>query len=87
MGIGREEFVVFSFPLGLPSPPPSLTEAERSIGLELVAGHSNAVIAASRGTSVRTVANQVSTLIRKLGVRSRREASVAFFRAPPRADP
>jgi DNA-binding NarL/FixJ family response regulator len=40
----------------------------------LTAGLSNAKIAARLGLSVRTVDNHVSAILRKLGVRTRREA-------------
>ncbi len=49
----------------------TLSAAESDV-LELVLrGASNAEIAKARGRSVRTVANQVASLLRKLGVESR----------------
>ena len=39
----------------------------------VVAGRSNGEIAAARGRSVRTIANQVAAIFRKLGVGSRLE--------------
>lgn len=48
-----------------------LSEAERFVLQLVVAGKSNAEIAEARGTSARTVANQVASLLRKLGARSR----------------
>jgi len=63
--------------LSLPSAPAeallSLTHAELAVARKLVEGLSNAGIAAARGTSERTVANQVASLFRKLGVGSRAE--------------
>ena len=51
----------------------ALTRTERAVAMGLVRGESNARIAERRGTSTRTVANQVATIYRKLGVGSRRE--------------
>jgi DNA-binding NarL/FixJ family response regulator len=48
-----------------------LTDAEREIVAAIARGWSNAEIAAARGTSVRTVANQIATLLRKHGAASR----------------
>lgn len=51
--------------------PDSLTLAERDVVEQVLQGGSNADIARARGTSVRTVANQLSAVFRKLGVQSR----------------
>ncbi len=62
--------------LSVPAPASSrspLSEAELAVKEALLRGESNAEIAHARGTSVRTVANQVASLFRKLGVRSRAE--------------
>ncbi len=53
--------------------PAGLTAAERTIVDMLLEGRSNRAIALRRGTSVRTVANQLQAIYDKLGVRSRRE--------------
>ena len=50
-----------------------LTPAEHAIMAPLLAGASNAEISRERGTSVRTVANQVAVIFRKYGVSSRGE--------------
>jgi DNA-binding NarL/FixJ family response regulator len=71
---------VFSFPLPAPTLPNSLSEAERDVAIVVLAGMSNTEIAVARGTSTRTVANQVASLLRKLGVRSRTEAVAALAR-------
>ncbi len=52
---------------------PMLTSAERSIVRAIGEGKTNAQIAALRGTSSRTVANQIARLFRKIGVASRTE--------------
>jgi DNA-binding CsgD family transcriptional regulator len=67
-----EDFVVLSFSLPQHNHE-TLTPAESEVASFVVAGRTNAEIAALRGTSVRTAANQVATLFRKLGVRSRLE--------------
>jgi DNA-binding CsgD family transcriptional regulator len=55
------------------APLASLTEAEAAV-LDLVrAGLSNAEIAARRGRSYRTIANQLASIYTKLGVASRFE--------------
>jgi DNA-binding CsgD family transcriptional regulator len=53
--------------------PEGLTEAERDIVGRVLEGRSNAAIARARGTSARTVANQLAGVFRKLGVQSRSE--------------
>jgi DNA-binding NarL/FixJ family response regulator len=69
--VGEDEFGVFSWSADAPGAAESLTTAEQQV-LRLVArGASNAEIAAMRGTSARTVANQVAGLLRKLGAGSR----------------
>ena len=65
--------------IDVPAPSPDgeglreLTDAERAVALCVAKGMSNAAIADARGTHVRTVANQVAALFRKLGVASRGE--------------
>jgi DNA-binding NarL/FixJ family response regulator len=56
-----------------------LTDAERSILDAIMAGWTMATIAKDRGTSPRTVAHQVESIYRKVGVMSRREL-LAMFR-------
>jgi DNA-binding NarL/FixJ family response regulator len=65
-----EELVLFSWELE-PISNPGLTSAEQAVLSHLVEGASNAAIARARSTSVRTVANQVASLLRKLGAGSR----------------
>jgi DNA-binding CsgD family transcriptional regulator len=76
--IGGEQRAVLTFSLGEPALPVLLSAAEREVALALLAGRSNAQIASARKTSVRTVANQVMSTYRKLGVRSRKELIVAL---------
>jgi DNA-binding NarL/FixJ family response regulator len=53
--------------------PASLTSSERFIFRAILDGLSNAEIALRRGRSLRTVANQVASLFRKLAISSRAE--------------
>lgn len=55
--------------------PTCLTQAERAVAELLVRGHSNDQIAQARGRSARTVANQIASVFRKLGVGSRMQLS------------
>ena len=50
-----------------------LTGAERAVAEGILEGASNAQLAARRSTSVRTIANQVASVLLKLGLRSRTE--------------
>lgn len=55
---------------------PGLGKVEHEVVELLLRGHDNRSIAAERGTSPRTVANQIANIFRKLGVRSRAELLV-----------
>jgi DNA-binding NarL/FixJ family response regulator len=54
----------------------SLSAAEREVAALLVEGLTNDQIAARRGVAVRTVANQVASLLRKTGAEGRRAFAV-----------
>jgi DNA-binding CsgD family transcriptional regulator len=56
----------------------ALTHAEQDVLARVLAGHSNAAIARARGTSPRTVANQIAALLRRFELGSRR-ALIARF--------
>jgi DNA-binding CsgD family transcriptional regulator len=58
--------------------PPTLSGAERTVVLDLLDGASRLDIAFSRGTSPRTVANQMASIFRKLRVSSRVELLAAL---------
>jgi DNA-binding CsgD family transcriptional regulator len=63
----------------------NLSSAESDVARHILAGRSNSEIAAVRRCSARTVANQVASLFRKLGVRSRLElATLAPLLGPRR---
>lgn len=61
--------------------PCTLSPAERTVARLLIAGASNADIARTRGSAIRTVANQVQSIFRKLEVRSRTELAAHIVRA------
>lgn len=65
--------VLFVHDLPAVSKVPGLAKVEQEILELLLRGHDNRSIAAKRGTSTRTVANQITSVFRKLGVRSRAE--------------
>lgn len=67
------EMMVLAFPIDEATPRDALTPAEHAVVAAIEAGKSNAQIARERGTSTRTVANQVASLFRKLNVGSRAE--------------
>lgn len=73
MTVLGQEHIVLSFPLSSPKVPPSLTKAEAAVAVLVLEGRSDAEIAAVRGVSKRTVANQIAAVFRKLDVRSRVE--------------
>lgn len=68
-----EELLILSYAIDEPTPPPGLSAAERSVAMAVVRGLSNTEIARERGTSIRTVANQMHSIFTKLGVASRAE--------------
>jgi DNA-binding NarL/FixJ family response regulator len=61
-----------------PCLPPVLSRSENAVATLLLTGASNAQIAAARAKSARTVANQIASIFRKLGVRSRGELAARF---------
>jgi DNA-binding NarL/FixJ family response regulator len=70
---------LISFPLPQPKWPVTLTRAERAIAVLLLEGYSNARIAKHRGTSERTVVNQVASIFKKARVASRTEFAARVF--------
>jgi DNA-binding NarL/FixJ family response regulator len=72
-------YVLLHFPLDRKAATlEKLTPAEEQVAWALLAGFSNAEIALLRGSSSRTVANQVASLFRKLKVRSRSEMAAQW---------
>jgi DNA-binding NarL/FixJ family response regulator len=68
--------LVVSFPVPTVPWQADLTAAEIDVVHDVLAGLSNAQIGKKRGTALRTVANQVAAVFRKLGVSSRLELSL-----------
>ena len=74
--INSDDYLVLTFPVqegGADPPSDGLTSSECAVLALVLGGHSNAEVARVRGTSVRTIANQLGAIYRKLGVGSRRE--------------
>lgn len=85
-----DEFLVVTWNVSSPvSTPVSLTPAEREVLALVIEGGSNAAIARQRKTSVRTVANQVASLLAKLEAGSglRYHSPLRSPCVPRRADP
>ena len=60
------------------APPSALSKAEREVMEELVRGKTNAQISELRGVAERTVANQVASIFKKLGLNSRQELAAKY---------
>ena len=56
----------------------------REVALLALAGHTNAAIAARRESAARTVANQLQSIYRKLGVTTRAELAARLLRGAER---
>ncbi|MBI2390673.1 MAG: helix-turn-helix transcriptional regulator [Deltaproteobacteria bacterium] len=69
----HERLAVAAADIGERADDPRLNETERGIVAAILRGESNAAIAQARGTSPRTVANQIARMFKKLGVGSRAE--------------
>jgi DNA-binding CsgD family transcriptional regulator len=69
--IDDEELLVLGFELPHFKAPAGLTKAEEEVVRAVAAGMKNAEIAKQRGTSQRTVANQLVSIYAKLGIKSR----------------
>jgi DNA-binding CsgD family transcriptional regulator len=84
--VAGDAFALFEIPADAPVAQPrfgpSLTPAEGEIARMLAAGFSNAEIGRCRGTSVRTIANQIASIFDKLGVRSRFALCAVAAKAP-----
>jgi DNA-binding CsgD family transcriptional regulator len=64
----------------LASLPGSLSRAERDVVQAVLSGRSNVEIATTRGTSIKTIGNQLHAIYRKLGVGSRHELAALLTR-------
>ena len=74
--------MLLEWPSAVPDAPASLTRSELAVLVLVRAGLSNGEVAARRGRSARTVANQVASIFAKLGVRSRLELFALAARSP-----
>ncbi len=79
LGSGLDGFASGAVELERPATRSRLTPTELAIVTSIVRGESNASIARARGTSPRTVANQIARIFKKVGVGSR--AAVASWAA------
>lgn len=79
--LNGETLAVLSIPLGTTADVSSLTPSERDVALRASGGESNRQIARGRGTSERTVANQLASIFAKLGVGSRAELAARLQRS------
>jgi DNA-binding NarL/FixJ family response regulator len=75
---GPGELVVISMPVGA-GDDGQLSEAELAVARAAAAGLSNAEIARQRGTSARTVANQLAAVYDKLDVASRAQLAARLL--------
>lgn len=85
--VADEVFVVISLPLADAVSSRAerdsfamLTSAERDIAAQILRGASNKQIAQRRGTSARTVANQIAAIYQKLAIASRAELAARIAR-------
>jgi DNA-binding NarL/FixJ family response regulator len=89
MLVGEEEILVLSFPRATSEDAPAnraasrLSMAERRVAEAVVTGASNGDIARDRRTSARTVANQLASVYRKLGIHSRAELAAVWHGTAP----
>src|SRR5437868_5669537 len=77
--IGRGLVAVLRYSPPRPRCVQALTSAEEIVMKAIFEGKSNDAIARERGTSVRTIANQVASIFRKHRVSSRRELVACYL--------
>jgi DNA-binding CsgD family transcriptional regulator len=78
--IGGVALIVLISPPVSEELPAGLSLAERDVLRSLLRGESNAQVAARRRTALRTTANQVASIFRKIGVASRAELAARLTR-------
>lgn len=83
--LGDTELAIVSAPLPGAAGLSQLTPAERDVFQRLLSGESREQIAMARCTSLRTIANQVASVFRKLGVCSRSELMLLYAGGNPEA--
>lgn len=77
--VGSAVVAVFTFRIGDAAPERTLTTAEEQVAVGIMEGKSNEAIAKGRGTSSRTVANQIASIFRKHKVVSRAELVARYL--------
>lgn len=80
---GMPPVFLFSLDSGSEQRLSELTPAEQEVARGILEGRSNQLIARRRGTSLRTVANQVAALFQRFDVSSRAELVRALEGLPP----
>jgi DNA-binding CsgD family transcriptional regulator len=75
---GGEEYAVIELDAHAPAGLEALSPQERAVVLFVLEGLSSAEIARKRRTSPRTVANQLQSAYKKLGVRSRAQLALTL---------
>jgi DNA-binding CsgD family transcriptional regulator len=73
-----EQLLIGAYPLIDAARVSCLTQAEREVTAQIIAGSTNFDIALRRGSSVRTIANQINSIFTKLNVRSRSELAAGL---------
>jgi DNA-binding NarL/FixJ family response regulator len=79
VAIGEERLVVISLPANEVRKTATLSPTELAVARDALAGLSNAAIAHKRGRSSRTIANQLASIYRKLGVGSRAQMATRLL--------
>jgi DNA-binding CsgD family transcriptional regulator len=75
--VGGQNMLVISYAVD-GRQPENLTPGEAEVASMAAAGLTNAEIASARGTATRTVANQMASILLKLGLSSRRELAALY---------
>ncbi|MGC1864515.1 MAG: LuxR C-terminal-related transcriptional regulator [Methylocystis sp.] len=86
VAVKDERLLVGAYPLIDPESVSCLTETEREVAAQIIAGSTNSDIAERRGLSERTVANQVQSIFVKLHVHSRAELAARLQARDSRVD-
>ncbi len=88
--VDDDAFVLLEWTSSSAAPPPnfaSLTPAEAAVVILAATGLSNELIARRRGSATRTVANQIGSAFRKLGIHSRAELIALFTQQQAAGEP
>lgn len=76
--LGGAWYVVLSYPATTPDADSTLSRAELEVVSAVLRGETTSQIAAARGTTLRTIANQLASAYAKLRVGSRAELAARF---------